>query len=65
MKLKESKCTIVGLPWWPSGKESPPANAGDISLIPGSGRSSRGGNGNPLCILIWRIHGQTEEPGRR
>ena len=25
-----------------------PANAGDRSLIPGSGRSPGGGNGNPL-----------------
>ena len=31
--------------------KDPPANAGDIKvggLIPGSGRSSGGGNGNPL-----------------
>ena len=25
-----------------------PANAGDVSSIPGSGRSPGGGNGNPL-----------------
>ena len=25
-----------------------PANAGDVGLIPGSGRSFGGGNGNPL-----------------
>ena len=25
-----------------------PANAGDLGLIPGSERSSEGGNGNPL-----------------
>ena len=25
-----------------------PANAGDVSLIPGLGRSPEGGNGNPL-----------------
>ena len=36
-----------GLPWWLSVKESP-ANAGDVGLIPGSGRSPRVGNGNPL-----------------
>ena len=29
------------------GKESP-SNAGDLGSIPGSGRSSREGNGNPL-----------------
>ena len=43
---------IVGLPRWCSGKKKyPPANAGnakDMSLIPGSGRSSGVGNGNPL-----------------
>ena len=27
--------------------KSPPANAGDLGLIPGSGRSPGGGNGNP------------------
>ena len=40
-----------------------PANAGDPSLIPGLGRSSGGGNGNPLqysCLenfmdrSVWR-----------
>ena len=42
------------------------ANAGDardVSLIPGSQRSSGEGNGNPLHILPWRIL-WTEEPGR-
>ena len=28
--------------------KNPSANAGDVSLIPGSGRSPGGGNGNPL-----------------
>ena len=28
--------------------KNPPANAGDMDLIPGAGRSSEGGNGNPL-----------------
>ena len=28
--------------------KNPPANAGDMGLIPGSGRSPRGGHGNPL-----------------
>ena len=28
--------------------KNPPANAGDIGLKPGSGRSPGGGNGNPL-----------------
>ena len=38
---------ISELSWWVSGKE-PACNAGDMALIPGSGRSSREGNGNPL-----------------
>ena len=33
-----------GLPWWHSGKESA-CKAGDLNLIPGSGRSSGEGNG--------------------
>ena len=28
-----------------------PANAGDVGLIPGLGRSPGGGNGNPLHIF--------------
>ena len=31
-----------------SGVKNPPVNAGDMSLIPGLGRSRGGGNGNPL-----------------
>ena len=42
--------------------KNPPANAGDIrdpGLIPGSLRSPREGNGNPLqSILAWKSHGQ-------
>ena len=39
-----------GLPRWLSGKESAciAGDAGDTGSIPGSGRSSGGGNGNPL-----------------
>ena len=40
-------CTIRGLPWWLNSKESA-CNAGDMTLIPGSGRSPGEGNGNPL-----------------
>ena len=46
-----------------SAVKSPPANAGDAALVPGSGRSPEEGNGNPLqhsCLEIPR----TEEPGR-
>ena len=28
--------------------KNPPANAGDVNVFPGSGRSFGGGNGNPL-----------------
>ena len=37
----------LGLPLWLSGKEST-CQEGDLSLIPGSGRSPGEGNGNPL-----------------
>ena len=41
-----------------------PANAGDagdMGLIPGSGRSPGGGHGSPPSVLAWRIP-WTEEP---
>ena len=40
----------MGLSWWLSGKESAcsAGDTGNSDLIPGSGRSPRGGNGNPL-----------------
>ena len=52
--------------------KNPPANAGDADLIPGLGRSSGEGNGNPLqysCLEnpmdggAWRatIHGGLKE----
>ena len=36
---------------------------GDLGSIPGSGRSPRQGNGNPLHTIAWKIP-WTEEPGR-
>ena len=42
-----------------------PANTGDVKdvgSIPGTGRSPKGGNGNPLQYSCWRIP-WTEEPG--
>ena len=49
--------------WW---RKNPHANAGDageVGSIPRLGRSSGGGNGNPLSgTLAWRIP-WTEEPG--
>ena len=38
---------VKGLPRWLSGKESA-CNAGDMGLIPGSGRSPGEGSDNPL-----------------
>ena len=45
--------------------KNPPANAGgtrDVGSIPGSGRSPREGNSNPLQYSLWEIP-WTEEPG--
>ena len=58
------------LSWWLRGKESA-RNAGDVGLIPGSGRSPGEGNSNPLqysCLEnpmdrgAWRatVHGVTQ-----
>ena len=38
--------------------KNPPADAGDMGLIPGSGRSPAGGHGNPLQCSFLEIHGQ-------
>ena len=57
----------MGLPWWLSIKNLP-ANAGDLGLIPRSGRSPGEGNGHPLqysCLgdptdreaLLATVHG--------
>ena len=42
-----------------SGLKNLPANAGDLGLIPGLGKSPGGGNGNP-----FQENSMTEEPGR-
>ena len=60
----------MGGGWIPGGTvvKNPPAKAGDTGSIPGSGRSTGGGNGNPLqysCLEnpmdrgAWRdtVHG--------
>ena len=56
------------LPWWLDGKK-PACNVGDLGSIPGLGRFSGGGHGNPLqysCLenpngqrsLVWAtVHG--------
>ena len=52
---------ILCFPGGSEGKESV-CNAGDLGLIPGSGRSPGEGNGNSSNILAWRVP-WTEEPG--
>ena len=42
--------------------KNPPANARDVGLIPGLGRSPGEGNGKPLQYSCWKIP-WTEEPG--
>ena len=42
--------------------KNPPANAGDMGSIPGSGRSLGEGNGTHSSILAWEIP-WIEEPG--
>ena len=41
--------------------KNPPSNAGDLGSIPGSGRFSGGGNGNPLQYPC--LENSMEEPG--
>ena len=41
--------------------KNPPANAGDVHFVPGSGMSPRGGKGNPLQYSC--LENPTEEPG--
>ena len=42
--------------------KNPPADAGDVGLISGSGRSPGEGNGNPLQYCAWEIP-WTDEAG--
>ena len=64
----------MGFPGGSDGKESA-CNAGDLGLIPGSGKSPREGNGNPLqysCLgnpmdrgAWWAaVHGVTKSQTR-
>ena len=46
LKRLSSSSSLLGFPGG-SVVKNLPANAGDLGLIPGSGRSSEGGNGNP------------------
>ena len=49
----------MGLPQWLSGKEST-CNAGDVGLIPESGRSPGGRHGNPLQYSCLENPGHKE-----
>ena len=53
--------THTGFPGGTDGKESA-CNPGDPGSIPGSGRSTGEGNGNPLQYPCWEIP-WTEEAG--
>ena len=48
--LSLKKPVLRGLMGFPGGSmvKNPPANAGDMDSIPGSGRSPGGGHGSPL-----------------
>ena len=48
--IYECVCVYIVYMGFPSGSvvKNPPANTGDTGLIPGQGRSSGEGNGNPL-----------------
>ena len=61
MLLQNYRHVSVDFPCDSDGKESA-CNAGDLGLIPGLGRSPEW-NGNPFCILAWRIP-WTEKPVR-
>ena len=43
--------------------KNPPANAGDVSVIPGSGRSLKEEMATHSRILAWRIPGQRSLAG--
>ena len=43
--------------------KNPPASAGDMGLIPGSGRFPGEGYGNPSSILAWEIPCTEEHVG--
>ena len=51
---------LSGFPRWLSSKDSAcsAGNKGDVGSIPGSARSPRGGNDNPLQFLPEKSHGQ-------
>ena len=72
LKRLSSSKYMCRLPWWLRDKKNPSTNAGDMGLIPGSGRSPREGNGkspqyscleNPIDRGAWQatVHGVAKE----
>ena len=61
MSLNEAHINLWGFPGGTVVK-NPPANAGDVGLIPELGRSLEKEMANHSSILAWRIT-WTEEPG--
>ena len=63
-RLKRFSSSSSSSSRWLSGKESSAnaGDAGDVGSIPGLGKYSGIGNGNPLQYFAWRIP-WTEEPG--
>ena len=64
--LKSLFCLAMPYRGFPVGPlvKNPSSNAGDISSVPGSGRPSGEGNGNPLHSSLACEIPQTEEPGQ-
>ena len=58
-----SDANILGFPGGSDSKEST-CSAGDVGLIPGLRRSSRGGNGNLLQYSCWENPVDRKESGR-
>ena len=54
---------FMGFPGGSDDSQESACNAGDLGSIPGLGRSSGGGHGNPHQHSCWRIP-MAEEPGR-
>ena len=48
---------------WGSVVKNPPANAGDVDLIPGTGKSPGEGHDNPLQYFCLEAILSAEEPG--
>ena len=53
---------VQGFPGGPPVK-NPPVNAGDMDLIPGSGRSSGEGMTTHSNVLVWKIPWTEENDG--